>query len=185
MLRRIHVIGGSGSGKTTLARQLGERRRLPVFHLDEIALDADGRLRPLDERRAAAERLATEREWIVEGIHLGWTEPLLRAADAVVWLDTVSARDAVLRVIARFVTDALKEARRRRGIARFTRVRDYRRHLRDLARAIGEIGRYHETAGDGAEAAADGRAATERALAPHRQKVIRVSRDGRAVLGGR
>ena len=39
------------------------------------------------ERVAMIEQIVRQPAWVTEGGHLGWTDPLLAAADAIVWLD--------------------------------------------------------------------------------------------------
>ena len=73
--QRIFVIGGVGSGKTTFANRLGTISGLPVHHLDELAAE------PARREPCVAAILATG-GWIVEGVHLGWTDDLLDAAEA-------------------------------------------------------------------------------------------------------
>jgi hypothetical protein len=95
----VHIIGPSGAGKTTLARQLGQRFGLPVYDLDHIAFtDTHWTIRPRAEKDRAVEQILRQAGWIVEGGHLGWTEPLLDAAHVIIWLDiplltTIKRRD--------------------------------------------------------------------------------------------
>lgn len=85
---KVHVIGPSGAGKTTLAAGLGERLDLPVYALDPIAFtDSHWTIRPLPDKMQAVREILQHPGWVVEGGHVGWTEPLLDAADAIVWLD--------------------------------------------------------------------------------------------------
>lgn len=171
---RIFVIGGPGTGKTTFANEIGERTGLPVHHLDDVARVGGGtgpERTPEQRAESVAEILATGR-WIAEGVHIGWTEPLMEAADLIVWLDHTKWRRSSTRIVRRFVSQAVAEAGQRRGRAKFMRFRDYGRRLRDLAVAIPETRRYQrEQARDGGEIVS--RAATEKALAPYESKLIR------------
>jgi hypothetical protein len=172
---RIFVIGGSGSGKSTLARLIGQRTGLPVHDLDQVARvgGGNGPERSAAERASEVTRIIKSGRWVVEGIHLGWTADLLAAADAIIWLDHVSWRQASGRVVKRFFGGAMGEARRQRGWRRFLRLRDYARELRSLAAAIPETRGYHNA--DGERADGDGgptRDATSAALEPYQAKVI-------------
>jgi adenylate kinase family enzyme len=85
---KVHVIGPSGAGKSTLARELGERLGLPVYPLDPIAFtDSHWTIRPLLEKVQAVREILQQPGWVVDGGHVGWTEPLLEAADVIIWLD--------------------------------------------------------------------------------------------------
>jgi hypothetical protein len=98
---RILLIGASSAGKSTLALALRERLGAPVHHLDHLAFsDERWTPRPLAERLREVERIVALPAWVAEGGHLGWTEPLLLAADSIVWLD-VPMRVALLRTHAR------------------------------------------------------------------------------------
>ncbi|MEP7377983.1 MAG: hypothetical protein ABI725_00315 [Chloroflexota bacterium] len=123
------------------------------------------------ERMADIRAILTQSRWIAEGIHLDWTSDLALAADIVLWLDHVSWRRSSGNIVKRFVRDAIAEARRQKGRRKFTRWRDYARRVSELARAIPESRTYHRTT-DGVGAMAVSRAATERFLAPYRDKVV-------------
>ncbi len=162
--RRIHVIGAPGSGKSTLADRLHLVTDLPVHGLDDIARigGGNGPFRPVAERDALVAAIAAEEAWITEGVHLGWTDPLLARADAVVWLDHVSPVQASGRMVRRFLSGGVQGLRDRNGRERFTRLGDYLRHTRELGGAIRAS----------RNAAADA-AAFEAALAPYRGKTVR------------
>lgn len=173
---RIFIVGGSGSGKSTLAGQIGGRTGLPVHELDQVARfgGGNGPERPAAERERMIGEILGSPGWVVEGIHLGWTERLLDAADVIIWLDHVAWVRSSGRVVRRFAGQAIAEARRQRGWRRFLRVRDYGRRLRELAAAIPESRRYHRgsprSSGDRSPTAS--RAAAAAALQPYRAKLI-------------
>jgi hypothetical protein len=175
-VERILIIGGSGSGKTTLAQRISQESGLPIHSLDDIARvgGGGGPERSLTERAAGVGRIVGSKRWIAEGVHLGWTDDLLEAADAIIWLDHVDWPRSSGRLVKRFVGQAIAEARRQRGWRRFLRVRDYGRRLRELAAAIPESRGYHRSAGGPGSngGPAPSRAATAAALAPYRQKLI-------------
>jgi adenylate kinase family enzyme len=174
---RIYVIGLSGTGKSTLGRRLGEAVHLPVYHLDDIARPE--RRRGDDpaasgDRTAATNEIAATERWIAEGIHVGWTDPLLERAQLIIWLDNVSPGKARVRLVRRFVSQALAEARRRKGRDRYFRVRDYARELRALVAHLQTVsGQRH--AAEAGEPAAETRAAIQHALEPHLDRVVRCS----------
>jgi adenylate kinase family enzyme len=98
---RVFLIGPSAAGKTTLAAQLSARLQLPAYDLDPIAFtDTHWSIRPLWEKRRAVEGILHQPAWIVEGSHVGWTEPLLDAARVIIWLDLPLATTLRRRIIA-------------------------------------------------------------------------------------
>jgi len=131
--RRIHIIGGPGSGKSSLARQLGAQLNIPVYELDKIAFEGrEFSDRPLDVRLREIHLIAMQPAWITEGIFVGWVDELLQAADLIVWLDHLSWPTAFWRICVRFVHGGVTEAKRQKGLRKFTRFGDYARHLRHL-----------------------------------------------------
>ena len=86
--RKVHIVGAPSAGKSTFARRLAERLGCPYYDLDPIAfVDERWTLRPMAERLAMIEQIVRQPGWVTEGGHLGWTDPLLAAADLIVWLD--------------------------------------------------------------------------------------------------
>lgn len=135
---RIHVAGGQGSGKTTLAARLHALTGLPVHELDRVARigGGNGPERAAADRDAMVAGIAASDAWITEGVHLGWTTPILARAEAILWLDHVTPSVASGRMVRRFIAGGWQELRTRRGRERFTRVGDYIRHVRDLGGAV-------------------------------------------------
>jgi adenylate kinase family enzyme len=158
----VYVCGGPGSGKTTFATALAHRTGTAAHHLDNIARvgGGSGPETTADERQAAIDNILGQNAWIAEGVHLGWTQPLLDSAEAIVWLDHVAWHRSSGRIMRRFVSGALAEMRRRKGRERFLRFRDYARRLRELASAVPETRTYPFDE-------------LERALAPFADKVVR------------
>ena len=111
--------------------------------------------------------------WVTEGIYIKGLDPLLESADTIIWLDHVSTAAATRRVLRRFLNGAIAEARGRRGLAQFTRVRDYSRQARALMRAALEMRHYH--AADSTGASGDGppsRPQTEASLRSYVEKTV-------------
>jgi adenylate kinase family enzyme len=88
MGRRILIIGAPGAGKTTLAQRLAASLGIPSHPLDPVAfVDEHWTARPPGERQQMIADIAAQPCWVTEGVHLGWTAPLLAAADHIIWLD--------------------------------------------------------------------------------------------------
>ena len=187
-LHRVHIMGGPGSGKTSLAREIGALTHLPVHHLDEVARigGGDGPVRDADERNQLVAEILAADGWVTEGVHLGWTDPILQQADLVIWLEYVTWSRASRRITQRFVRGAIREMRSRPMRERFTRFGDYARNLRRLGGAIRESRRYYRPIDMGTAdtseaflpdgAAAPGKAGTwtltANAVAPYESKLV-------------
>ena len=130
--RRILILGAPGSGKSTLSRRLGAVMGVNPIDLDTVAAVAyrtGQRPRPVEPLLAEAERIASQRRWIAEGIFTTWTAPLVRAATDVVIVRTSLGR-CLWRVIRR---DMRNDSREHGGLWRLVtfcaEIVDYYRNV--------------------------------------------------------
>ncbi len=167
--RRIHIIGGPASGKTTLAERLSPLLRLPIYSLEAIALD-DGfmTVRDLGGRLEGVNDIVGKPSWITEGLYLGWTEALLRAAHVIVWLD-VRWRTAAWRILSRHVRRSLARANWPAGSG----LRNFSHHFRFARRYYLGPDRVGYVPNDEDKMAT--REDTEQFLKPYMQKVVHCS----------
>jgi adenylate kinase family enzyme len=86
-MRRVLVIGSGGAGKSTFAARLGERKGLPVIHLDALYWRAGWQEPPREEWSARVDELLAGDAWIMDGNYGGTLERRLAACDTVVFLD--------------------------------------------------------------------------------------------------
>ena len=84
---RIMIIGSGGSGKSTLARQLGERLKLPVIHLDKEFWNSGWVETPCEEWREKQSTLFDGEAWIADGNYIGGMDLRLERADTAIFLD--------------------------------------------------------------------------------------------------
>ncbi len=121
--KRVHFTGGPGGGKTTAARQLAQARGAPWYDLDGMLLEMEGRLPVLQAIEEVAARLpsiALQPAWVSDGAYLGWAQPLLDAADLIVWID-LPPRVALFRILARHLKADLRRDNRFPGWRRLMR----------------------------------------------------------------
>ncbi|MCI1220086.1 MAG: DNA topology modulation protein [Bifidobacterium sp.] len=85
---KIAIIGYSGSGKSTLARTLGERRNIPVLHLDTVQFLPQWRERPDDEQRRMVRAFIDEHDsWVIDGNYSKlYVAERLESADQIIML---------------------------------------------------------------------------------------------------
>lgn len=86
-MEKIVIIGSPGAGKTTLANELGPRLKIKVFHLDRLFWVRGWKRKNSDVRIDILQKIVQEKQWIIEGTYLRSSEPRLKAADTIIFLD--------------------------------------------------------------------------------------------------
>ena len=86
-MKKIVLIGSGGSGKSTLARQLGERLKIKVYHLDALFWKPNWVGVPKDEQTKVQNDLVKKESWIIDGNYGGTMDIRLNAADTIIFLD--------------------------------------------------------------------------------------------------
>lgn len=66
-MERILLIGNAGAGKTTFAKQLAEKRNLPLVHLDRLYWQGDWSHLSCDEFDAILQCELEKPQWIIDG----------------------------------------------------------------------------------------------------------------------
>ena len=101
-MERIVIIGCGGAGKSTLARQLGEKRNLPVVHLDKLWWKPGW---VESSREEFDEKLAAELEkpqWIMDGNFDRTMLARIAKCDTIIYLD-FSCLACLLGVLKRVI----------------------------------------------------------------------------------
>jgi adenylate kinase family enzyme len=86
-MERIMIIGCGGSGKSTLARQLGEKLKLPVVHLDQLFWRPGWVSISKDVFDRVHEAALAEEKWIMDGNFDRTIPRRLERCDTVIYLD--------------------------------------------------------------------------------------------------
>lgn len=86
-MERVILIGSPGAGKSTLARQLAERLKLTLHHLDALYWKPGWVETPRPEWIEIQQHLAAQEQWLIDGNYGGTMEIRLGRADAVIFLD--------------------------------------------------------------------------------------------------
>lgn len=87
---KIHIIGSVGSGKTTLGRKLAQKLEIPHTATDNLVWQRNpaGDIRNSEERRdELLMGVLAEEDWLIEGVHIGWTDPVIEEASHILFLD--------------------------------------------------------------------------------------------------
>jgi len=86
-MRRVLLIGPGGAGKSTLAREIAERCRLPLLHLDALYWQPGWVQPDAAEWRSRLESLLQGEAWVMDGNFGGSLEQRLAACDTAILLD--------------------------------------------------------------------------------------------------
>ncbi|MGM0840091.1 MAG: DNA topology modulation protein [Bacillota bacterium] len=101
-MKKVVLIGSGGSGKSTLARQLGEKLKINVYHLDALFWKPNWVGVQRNEQEKVQNDLVRNGEWIIDGNYGGTMEIRLDAADTIIFLD-ISRTICVYRAFKRML----------------------------------------------------------------------------------
>ena len=102
-MERILIIGCGGAGKSTLARQLGEKLKLPVVHLDSIFWLPYWVERNRDEFDELVRQELMKQTWIMDGNFNRTLPERVKYCDTIIYLD-FSRMACLLGVLKRIIT---------------------------------------------------------------------------------
>lgn len=86
-MERIMIIGCGGSGKSTLAKQLGEKLKLPVVHLDQLYWKENWQHISDEEMDRLVAEAVNQPKWIIDGNYNRMIFKRLGYCDTVIYLD--------------------------------------------------------------------------------------------------
>lgn len=86
-MERIIIIGCGGSGKSTLAKQLGEKLKLPVVHLDQLYWKENWQHISDEEMDQRVAGVVNQSKWIIDGNYNRTISARLEHCDTVIYLD--------------------------------------------------------------------------------------------------
>ncbi|MBJ7984060.1 MULTISPECIES: DNA topology modulation protein [Bacillus] len=101
-MKKIILIGSGGSGKSTLAKQLGNKLKIQVYHLDALFWKPNWVGVPREEQRTVQNDLIKEEKWIIDGNYGGTMDIRINAADTIIFLDihrTICVYRAFKRIV--------------------------------------------------------------------------------------
>ncbi|OFD46734.1 topology modulation protein [Bacillus mycoides] len=101
-MKKIILIGSGGSGKSTLAKQLGNKLKIQVYHLDALFWKPNWVGVPREEQRTVQHDLIKEEKWIIDGNYGGTMDIRINAADTIIFLDihrTICVYRAFKRIV--------------------------------------------------------------------------------------
>lgn len=107
---KIYIVGSVGSGKTTLARKVAASLHIPHFETDNFVWNhqptGDTR-NDIDVRNQLLIDAVQLEEWVIEGVHIDWTDEALLVADQIIFLD-IPVHKRTRRIIRRYIRQLLK-----------------------------------------------------------------------------
>ena len=86
-MQRILLIGNAGAGKTTFAKQLAQKLRLPLVHLDNLYWRGDWDHLSRDEFDAILQSELEKPQWIIDGNFNRTIPQRLQYCDTVFYFD--------------------------------------------------------------------------------------------------
>ncbi|MFJ7825845.1 DNA topology modulation protein FlaR [Psychrobacillus sp. NPDC096623] len=107
---KIYIVGSVGSGKTTLARKVATKLQIPHFETDNFVWNHKpaGDIRnEIDVRNQLFNDAVKLEEWVIEGVHIDWTDEALLSANQIIFLD-IPVNKRTWRIIRRYLRQLLK-----------------------------------------------------------------------------
>ena len=84
---KIAILGYSGSGKSTLAKFLGEKKQLPVIHLDTVQFIENWQERNHAEALVIVSDVMEQKNWVIDGNYTKFYQAeRLEEADQIIFL---------------------------------------------------------------------------------------------------
>ena len=140
-MHRILLIGNAGAGKTTFARELAQKLRLPLVHLDRLYWHGSWEHLSREEFDRALQRELEKPEWIIDGNFSRTIPHRLEYCDTVFYFDFPAA--VCLAGITRRTLTNLGKARSDMG---GNCVEHFDRHKLSLYRSVLTFNRQHRKA---------------------------------------
>ncbi|MFS0752302.1 DNA topology modulation protein [Oceanobacillus sp. 1P07AA] len=99
-MKKIMIVGCAGSGKSTLAKQLGNQKKIPVYHLDSIFWEPGWK--PIEQNRFIDKQkeIMEEPAWIIDGNYGSTMSIRMKYADTIIFLHYKTTR-CLHRIIKR------------------------------------------------------------------------------------
>lgn len=86
-MQRVLIIGGNGAGKTTFARELSQKKHLPLVHLDQLYWRGNWECVSKAEFDALLQAELEREQWIIDGNYNRTLPHRLRYCDTVFYFD--------------------------------------------------------------------------------------------------
>ena len=86
-MNRIAILGCAGCGKSTLASKLGQKKNIPVLHLDTIYWKANWIEEEKDVFYYKQVKFLENTSWIIDGNYRDTLDLRLKDADTIIYLD--------------------------------------------------------------------------------------------------
>lgn len=103
-MERIMIIGGNGSGKSTFAKELSDKLKLPLVHLDVLYWRDNWQTASSAEFDELLLQEVTKPKWIIDGNHNRTIPIRLKYCDTVIYMD-FSRFKCIYGVIKRVITN--------------------------------------------------------------------------------
>lgn len=108
---KIYIVGSVGSGKTTLARKVSAKLQIPHFETDNFVWTRHptGDIRnEIEVRDQLLQDAIALNNWVIEGVHMDWTDAGLREAEQIIFID-IPKKKRTLRIVKRYIRQLLKQ----------------------------------------------------------------------------